>query len=482
MNDSQPNILLITTDHWSGRWLRAAGHPAVMTPTLDQLCRGGIRFSNAYSLCPICIPARRSLMTGTFPRTHGDRSFKSTLEMPPCPSLAETFRENRYQAYAVGKLHVYPQRNRIGFHDVILNEEARRTPESLLDDWEQYLADRGYRGLDYSGGGCQNDFNISFWNLPEDCHPTVWAARQMARTISRKDPTRPAFWYLSFVGPHPPLWPTRDTYELYQDMEIDDPVVGDWVGEREEWPHKLRAYCANMGVHTANPAQVRQVRRAFYATLTHIDQQIRVVLGTLRERGLLGNTWVIFTSDHGEMLGDHRLWNKSFHYEGSCRVPLLVVPPALADFNDRGRVDDRLACLEDVMPTALEAAGLAIPDSVEGLSLLGSTRRDWIYGEHGTGRIASRMVRDGRFKLIYYPEGNRFQLFDLEEDPCECHNLSDRASHSEVFKKLRGHLAQSLYGGDEEWVKADEWSGLPKEAPAPLAAPQLGGQRGLRCV
>ena len=102
------NVLLITTDHWPASLLGVAGHPAIQTPTLDQLARNGTRYTNAYSECPVCIPARRTLMTGTPPRTHGDRVFKTMEPMPRLPTLAQTFRNAGYQAYAVGKLHVYP--------------------------------------------------------------------------------------------------------------------------------------------------------------------------------------------------------------------------------------------------------------------------------------------------------------------------------------------------------------------------------------
>ena len=122
----RPHVLLICTDHWPAAHLGCAGHPAIETPTLDELARGGVRFTRAYSECPVCIPARRTLMTGTSPRTHGDRVFLDTQPMPDLPLLAQSFRDTGYQAYASGKLHVYPQRNRIGFDDVILNEEGPR--------------------------------------------------------------------------------------------------------------------------------------------------------------------------------------------------------------------------------------------------------------------------------------------------------------------------------------------------------------------
>lgn len=148
---TQPNILLISTDHWPAALLGAAGHPVIQTPTLDELARSGVRFTNAYAECPVCIPARRTLMTGTPPRTHGDRVFDETLLMPNLPTLAQTLRDAGYQAYAVGKLHVYPQRSRIGFDDVILDEEGRQQ-YGVIDDYELFLGDHGHPGAHFGHG------------------------------------------------------------------------------------------------------------------------------------------------------------------------------------------------------------------------------------------------------------------------------------------------------------------------------------------
>ena len=125
---TRPNVLMISVDHWPGRLFGALGHPAVLTPTMDRLIENGVAFTNAYSTTPSCIPARRELHTGTLSPTHGDRVFNERLVMPDLPTLARTFRDAGYQAYAVGKLHVYPQRDRIGFDDVLLDEEGTAPP------------------------------------------------------------------------------------------------------------------------------------------------------------------------------------------------------------------------------------------------------------------------------------------------------------------------------------------------------------------
>ena len=185
----QPNVLLLTADHWPGSLLGAAGHPAIETPTLDNLARNGIRFTNAYTECPVCIPARRTLLTGTTPRTHGDRTFQVELGMPDFPTIADTFRANGYQTYASGKLHVYPPRARAGFDDVQLCEEGR--PQmGPTDDYEIYLGEVGQTGKQFLHGMSNNDYVARPWHLDEAHHATNWITREMCRFIQRRDPTK----------------------------------------------------------------------------------------------------------------------------------------------------------------------------------------------------------------------------------------------------------------------------------------------------
>lgn len=143
---SQPNVLLIVTDHWPASLLGAAKHPAIHTPVLDQLTRNGVRFTNCYSETPVCLPARRTMMTGCTPRQHGDRTFQPYRPMEPhLPTMAQCFRDAGYQAYAVGKTHTYPQRDRIGFDDIQLDDEGR-TLYGVTDDYEIFLGDQGHVG------------------------------------------------------------------------------------------------------------------------------------------------------------------------------------------------------------------------------------------------------------------------------------------------------------------------------------------------
>jgi arylsulfatase A-like enzyme len=470
---NRPNVLLVSTDHWPASLFGGMGHPAIQTPTLDQLAKNGIRFTNAYSECPVCIPARRTLMTGTTPRTHGDRVFKETLKMPSLPTLAQTFRNNGYQAFAVGKLHVYPQRDRIGFDDVILAEEGR-TQFDAVDDYELFLGDQGYAGHMFSHGMNNNDYLNRPWHLPEHCHVTNWATWQMARTIQRRDPGKPGFYFLSYCHPHPPLDPLQCYLDMYRDIDPPMPYQGTWTQNPLPYALKVRA----LEWESFTDYQIKSALRAFYALCTHIDHQLRVVIGTLREERLLENTIILFTSDHGDMLGNHGQWAKRLFYEDSASVPMILMGTANDNRVGHHRIDNRLVGWADVMPTLLGLAGIDIPDTVEGLSMVGNQKRDYLYGECSEGLNATRMIHDGRHKLIYYPVGNHTQVFDLQTDPKELHNLSDSPDHAHIKNHLTQCLISELYGGDETWVQNGQLVGLPDHTYAPKPNRGLSGQRG----
>jgi arylsulfatase A-like enzyme len=449
LNGNAPNVLLICADHWAAEFLGVAGNRSILTPGLDELAQCGVRFRNAYSECPVCIPARRTLMTGQTPRSHGDRAFNDELRMPDVTTLAQAFRDAGYQADAVGKLHVHPQRDRIGFDSVLLDDEGR--PQwGTVDDYDIYLGDVGYAGRQFDHGMSNNQYHYRAWHLPEETHATNWAARSMARIIKRRDPTRPAFWYLGFRHPHPPLVPLQCYLDIYRDVAIDTPRRGDWVRSPDEMPYALSAAMQRMNLYTRE--QFMLGKRAFYALCTHIDHQIRYLIGTLRLEGLLDDTIICFTSDHGDMLGNHDMVAKRLFYQPSANVPMIFLGTAGSERLKEGTVSDRLVGLQDVMPTLLDLCDIPVPASVDGLSMVGERRREHLYGEIGEDDHASRMIRTDRFKLIYYPVGNRSQLFDLGEDPGECNDLAADPGSRRVVDELTGLLLQELHGSDRAWL------------------------------
>ncbi|MGE0796992.1 MAG: sulfatase-like hydrolase/transferase [Lautropia sp.] len=479
MTDSprRPHVLFVMVDQWAGALFGCAGHPVVLTPTIDQLARLGTRFPRAYSESPVCIPARRTIMTGLSPRGHGDRIFQPAAPMPKVPTLAQCFRDGGYQAVAIGKLHVYPPRDRIGFDDALLAEEGR--PQlGAVDDYDLFLADQGQAGQQFMHGMSNNDYMHRPWHLPESMHVTNWITREAARSIKRRDPTRPGFWHVSYTHPHPPLVPLAAYLDLYRDAEIDLPVIAPWAQDTAALPRALQFIRAYWPAEQT-PASHRALRRAFYALCTHIDHQLRILIGTLREEGLLDDTVILLTADHGDMLGEHGLWSKWLYYERSAQVPMIVIDTANSTRVPAGAVDRRLVGLQDVMPTLLDLAGLPIPATVEGLSMIGSQRRELLYGECREARSATRMIHDGRHKLIWYPAGNRVQLFDLDDDPGELHDIADDPGRRALRERLEAALVERLYGEDTGWIRDGRLAGFE---PGPLrTAPNraLAGQRGV---
>lgn len=474
-SSNRPNVLLVTVDQWPGYAMGCAGHPAIETPAIDRLAHVGTRFTRAYSECPVCIPARRSLMTGTTARTHGDRVFQTALEMPRLPTLADCFRGAGYQTTAIGKLHVYPKRNRIGFDDAIIAEEGRGHLGGD-DDYDIFLSDHGYTGQQFMHGMGNNDYAWRTWHLPERMHVTNWTTATAARAIKRRDPTRPGFWHVSYTHPHPPLVPLQSYMDRYDGVPLPPPVEAPWAGD-DRAPYAVRAIRRQW--EALRPHEIAKARQAVLALSTHIDHQLRIVIGTLREEELLGNTAILFCSDHGDMLGDFGLFAKRLMYEGSANIPMILVEPANSASRGADRVSDRLVGLQDVMPTLLDLAGIDIPPHCEGLSMIGNQTRDVFYGEVSLGPKATRMVTDGRYKLIWYPAGNVVQLFDLQADPRERNELSADPAHAEARARLTQRMIDHLYGEDLQYVDGGKLVGTPAPEGYPARGRGLAGQRGL---
>jgi arylsulfatase len=460
------NLVLVTVDQWHHAAFSHAGHPVVETPTIDLLARMGTRFTRCFSECPVCIPARNTLMTGTTPRTHGDRVYREGRPAPEAPWLAGCLREAGWQTAAAGKLHVFPQRRRIGFDDVRLHEEGR-AQFGVVDDYDTWLAERGFPGQQHAHGLGNNSYEARPWHLPEDCHPTAWTAREFCRLLRRRDPTRPGFWYLSFNGPHPPLAPPAALLDYYRTRPAPEPPTPTWA---------LPAHLTADPHAPCTPAAAAEARRAYWAACAYIDQQLRMVMGTLRDEGLFDTTAILFTGDHGEQLGWHGQWGKWAMYEGSAHVPsILVLPPGHPQARP-GAIDARPCGLADVMPTLLGLAGVAVPARVEGRSLLGAPGAI-AHSEWGEDARAQRMACDGRWKAVWHAGGNRTQLFDLDTDPDELSDRADDPACAAIRERLMAVIRERLYGTDSTFVRDGVLVGADP-LPVPGPARTFGNARG----
>ncbi len=448
-SDPRPNILLLMTDQQRGDALGLAGHPVLQTPYLDALGASGVFFCRAYSACPICVAARRTLMTGQRPRSHGVvANYHTRLDGPTLPGVLAAM---GYQTHLVGKLHLWPFRARYGFQ----SEDWADSPFPRHDDdYQRFLRREGVLAprAAVAHGADGNGWVTRPFHLDERFHFTTWCADRAIEFLERRDPTCPFFLKVSFHQPHQPLTPPRDYYERYLRRQIPEPWVGSWA---RLYDRPQRGLAVSAWRVCLEPELMRQYRAAYYGCINHIDDQIGRILACVPH-----NTIVVFTSDHGEMLGDHQWIRKRQPYEPSAHIPLLMrFPP---ETGVRGRqICDRPVELMDVMPTLLEAAGVSIPDSVEGRSLLPLLRgasdewRPFLHGECcdiPTLKSGMQYLTDGRRKYIWFPGLGREQFFDLEQDPREMNDLASQPDRAEEIAVWRERLTKELEGRPEGFV------------------------------
>jgi arylsulfatase A-like enzyme len=485
----QPNIILIMADQWRHDGLGVVGNPVAQTPHLDKLASEGALFTHAYSAVPSCIPARAALLTGQHQRHHGRVGYMDNIPWTYPVTMGSVFSGAGYHTQAVGKMHVAPARNLVGFHNVILHDgylhwNRRRHPTLIADD--DYLADLRQKygpAADYtdSGIGC-NGYAVNPWPYDIMLHPTAWVTTQSIDFLRRRDPGKPFFLKVSYHRPHPPLDPPQAYFDMYRDVELPPLPQGDWVG-RAGLPAIDKFPSTPESPILMNERGIDQARRAYYAQCTFIDHQINRLIMALIEHRVWNNTAIVFTADHSEMLYDHGLIAKTLPYENSAGIPLIIRPPLNMGIKGGVRLDQPVE-LRDILPTLCDIAGIPVPPEVDGVSVLPLIRgeqlewRDWLHGEHERGLLSNHWLTDGKLKYCWYSQTGAEQLFDLQEDPYECHDLVDKWPAELV--KWRNRLIKELQGREEGFVQDGQLvvgrpvSPLLKEAglpdPPPLPA------------
>ncbi|WP_341769402.1 arylsulfatase [Actinomyces bowdenii] len=472
--DPRPNVVLICADQWRGDCLSILGHPDVETPYLDQVADQGALMGQAYSAAPTCVPARMSLMTGLSPGSHRRVGYRDGVDFDVASTLPRAFREAGYHTQAIGKMHYWPERVRIGFDDVILHDgylhysRDRQRDPALYDDYLSWLREQaGATAVeDYLDSGLEcNSVVARPWDKPERLHPTTWVAAQAIRWLYRRDPTVPFLLYLSFHRPHAPYDPPRWAFERYDHGGLAGPRVGQW--EEEALGGLRRDHDPTSHVARYRERDAQRARAGYYGHMTHIDGQVSRILQALGEFGALENTYIVFVSDHGDMMGDHDLWRKGYPYEGSSRVPLIISGPGI----EPGTRREEIVELRDLMPTLLELVGLPVPDGVEGRSLASRLRggreepgepwRDYLHGEHLVLGQSLQWIRfghdgaqgpGGQMKYVWWSGTGREQLFDLGEDPDELIDCAGQERYAEALAHGRQALVAELEGREEGFV------------------------------
>lgn len=457
----QPHIIFIMTDQQRGDALGCAGNERIITPHLDALAQDGYFFNNAYSATPSSTPARAGLLTGLSPWNHGMLGYGNVAEHYRF-EMPQMLRDAGYFTLGIGKMHWRPQNALHGFHATILDESGRVEAPYFCSDYRKWFATVApNKNPDETGIGW-NDHGAAAYKLPEEVHPTAWTADVAVHTIEHYEGDKPLFLKVSFARPHSPYDPPQRLLDKYKDIKIDGPAQSEWsaeLGKEITQPEQEK----NAAFAQFDDEYVKNTRRHYYAAITFVDEQVGRIIETLKKKGMYENTLICFTSDHGDMMGDHHSWRKTYAYEGSTAIPMIVkVPQSMKEVQEKGTIIENPVELRDVLPTFLDMAGKEIPQAMDGDSMLklikdkNAAWRRWIDMEHATCYSEANYwcaLTDGKIKYIWFIHTGEEQLFDLEKDPQETKNLIGERKYRKQLAELRGAMVEHLSVRGEEWVK-----------------------------
>ena len=460
----QPNILFFFTDDQRFDTIHALGNDQTITPNMDRLVEGGVSFTHAHipggTSGAVCMPSRAMLHTG---RTlfHLDGAGESIPREHT--TLGEALRAHGYRTFGTGKWHNGPASYHRSF-----SEGDEIFFGGMADHWNVPFFHHDPTGrydqtcLIVDDPHTSNVTRARYCDrIPAGRHSSQTICDAALRFLQGWEGDAPFFLYVSFLAPHDPRTMPQEYRELYDPEKIELP------------PNFMRGHPFDNGElairdellagFPRTPEEIRRHLAEYYAMISHLDAQLERLLAALEARGILENTIIVLAGDNGLALGQHGLMGKQSCYDHSVRVPLVVAGPGVP----RGVRTDAFAYLLDLFPTLCELVGLEAPPSVEGTSLVRAMQdptekvRDTLYFAYTDKH---RAVRDRRHKLIEYVVNKRHhmtQLFDLEADPWEQHNLAGDAAHAAALAELRAEMIRTRDAWDDRSTKWGEmfWRG-----------------------
>jgi choline-sulfatase len=459
-----PNIVVVMADQHRGDMMGCAGDPGVLTPNLDRLAAEGARFSRVSCQGPLCMPARASFMTERYVRDHGVYTNWAEIS-EDSPTYVWALREAGYHTALVGKAHLYRDEihevrhinelasklEALGFSEVLETGDkfagaaANRYTEhlrqrGLLDAYKQHIADRAYQGENETGRNATK--RVPMWDatpmpVPLDAYIDSWHGAEAVRWIENYNRSEPFFLFVGFPGPHDPWDAPQAAVDWYHDVEISMPssTRRPTIEGTGRYGALLQAFLHLSDTETMTDDATRRMRRAYSADISIIDAAVGRIVTSLQAAGLLDDTWIIYTSDHGEMGGNHGMMSKCVLYEPAVRVPLIIRPPG----GGEALVEDSLVEHMDVPATLRAIAGAPEIAQSEGRSLLG-----YVNGAPPAPRPLSVSENWGfaafqteRYKLVVDEDACApCQLFDVREDPNEDNNLLGDSRMRDVVDEL----------------------------------------------
>ncbi|MBV10124.1 sulfatase-like hydrolase/transferase [Rubinisphaera sp.] len=442
---SRPNILWYCTDQQRFDTIGALGNPYVQTPTIDKLVRTGVSFTRTYCQSPICTPSRSSFMTGLYPsRLHNTRNGNESFPGFP-PVISKLISESGYDCGMIGKFHLQSSgyRTEPRLDDGFSYWRFSHAPR---DDWKE-----GHHYAEWvrSLGEDLNQLRERPERVPPEYHQTTWASECALEFLKRhRDEATPWFLNISIYDPHPPFIPPKEYADRFDPNVMPGPHFQESDLEQQK---RLSSLDFQDDIRTPEEHDARRKQADYYAMIAQIDDQFARILEYLDDTGQRENTVVIFTSDHGESLGDHGLMYKGCRfYEGLVRVPLIF---DWAGHFQQDLQSDALVELLDLTATLLELAGLDQPEYMQGQSLIPiltgesdpNHHRDFVRSEYfdaldphftgGSGTFGT-MYRTDRYKLCVYHDKDLGELYDLTVDPWEFNDLWNSKEHEPIKNQL----------------------------------------------
>jgi len=460
---SRPNVLLIFTDQQRADAVGAAGNPVIRTPNLDRLAREGTLFDSAFTASPVCVPARCSLITGRYPHNTGCSENRHPMPTDR-PTFMQLLTEAGYRTHGIGKMHFVPDPEALrGFQSRESQEEVRGSLEH--DDYLKFLHANGF-GHVYDPMGQRGEMYYvpQIAQMPAELHATNWVGDRAVDFIRSAGRDEPFLLWASFIHPHPPFSPPTPWNKLYRAPLMPLPkrphqseALHTWINR-----HQNRYKFRDQGIDNN---LLRCMKAYYYACVSFIDYQVGKMLGALEETGRLDDTLIIFTSDHGEFLGDYDCFGKRSMLDCAARVPMLARCPGRFA---AGQVCRTPVNLVDVMPTILAAAGVdasgCSPDGQDLAELARDGDADrtvfsqWDCREKGTYMAVNR-----RWKYFYSTADRREFLFDRLEDPEETRNRAENPLCRHVTAQMRGALMEFYRSqGYTEPLDGEDWKLYPQ--------------------
>ena len=435
-----PNVLFLMSDDLSTA-LSGFGHPQCKTPELDKLAERGMRFENMHCQYPVCGASRASLMSGLYPYTNRTLGNAGTLRgnMPDVVTMSQLFRKNGYRVGRVSKIY------HMGIPMEIIAGTAIRDDPHSWDEVVNIKAPEQNAPGEKTNWSPKNKSSQSFTGVVAEGDDLLHAdgmAANHAIDFLKRHKDKPFFLACGFVRPHVPLVAPVKYFDLYDRDAMKVPVVPE--NDLEDVPGIIRNYKRNSTSYGVTPELHKGLLESYYASISYMDAQVGRVLDALEELGLADNTIIVFTSDHGYLLGQHNKFQKQHMFEEATRVPFIVSIPWMK--NQHGKATTHITELIDLYPTLAKLAGLKAPNSLHGESmvpLLKNPNSDgWKKDVAFTiSRSGGESIRTREWRFTQWGFGaDGMELYDLRNDPGEFTNLATKSKYSVQLNKLKKQL------------------------------------------